>query len=68
VICGKYISPDAQEILVNMGFNLGLPRLSKFTQLREALRGQDYLELQRKWKIRDGIVKQETEQKNSQIE
>lgn len=34
---------DAQEILVNMMFNLGRPRLSKFVRFRAALEERDWL-------------------------
>jgi lysozyme len=36
---------DAQEILVNMMFNLGRPRLSRFVQMRAALEKRDWLKV-----------------------
>lgn len=37
------LDPRAQMIVTNMSYNLGLPKLSKFVKLQQALRDEDYL-------------------------
>jgi len=36
------LNPDAKEIIINMSYNLGYPRLSKFKKLKHALINRDY--------------------------
>lgn len=38
----KDLDGDAKEVITNMAFNIGLPKLSGFVRMREALRKQDY--------------------------
>ena len=38
------LSPNRKAVLINMAFNLGLPRLSQFVKLKEALIKQDFAE------------------------
>ena len=38
------MSPTRRSVIINMAFNLGLPRLSKFKKFRQALHDHDYQE------------------------
>ena len=36
------LDPKAREVIIDMAYNLGGPRLNKFKKLKEALKKQDY--------------------------
>ena len=39
-----YLPEEAQQIIANMMFNMGRPRLSKFKKMKEAVDGRDWIE------------------------
>jgi len=41
------LTPTRRSVIINMAFNLGLPRLSHFTKLRQAIHDRDYHEAAR---------------------